>query len=253
MRRPPPAPSSSGTTSTSATIWSPTFAHIFFPVQDEVAGFLSAFTAYAIGFIVRPFGALIFGRLGDRLGRKHTFLITIVFMGFSTFTIGLLPTFEQVGWVAPALLVVLRIVQGLALGGEYGGAAIYVAEFVSARRRGLATSFIQITPTIAFLLAVTVINVTKSQTTEEAFLAWGWRLPFMASLLLLALSMYLRAILKETPVFARLRAEGRVLKNPLRETLFRYPNNMHLLLALLGVGVGQGIVGYTAQFYLLFS
>jgi MFS family permease len=234
------------------TILAPSFGRIFFPAGDEVASFLSAFTAYAIGFVVRPFGAFLFGRLGDRLGRKVTFLITIVFMGFSTFTIGLLPTFDQVGWASPAMLIFLRVLQGLALGGEYGGAAIYVAEYASAKRRGLLTSFIQITPTIALLLAMSVVNLARSQTTEQEFLAWGWRIPFLVSVLLLALSMYLRAILKETPVFLRLKAQRRVLKNPLRETLFGYPSNKHLLLALLGAGIGQGIVAYMAQFYLLY-
>jgi MFS family permease len=234
------------------TILAPSFGRIFFPAGDEVASFLSAFTAYAIGFVVRPFGALLFGRLGDRLGRKFTFLITIVFMGFSTFTIGLLPTFDQVGWLSPAMLIFLRVVQGLALGGEYGGAAIYVAEFASAKRRGLLTSFIQITPTIALLLAMSVVNLARSQTTEQEFLAWGWRIPFLVSVLLLALSMYLRAVLQETPVFLRLKAQRRVLRNPLRETLFGYPSNKYLLLALLGVGIGQGIVAYMAQVYLLY-
>ncbi len=233
------------------TILAPTFAQLFFPVEDEVASFLSALTAYAIGFAVRPFGALLFGRLGDRLGRKRTFLITIVFMGFATFTMGLLPTFEQVGWLSPAMLIFLRILQGLALGGEYGGAAIYVAEFFSAKNRGLATSFIQFTPTFAFLLAVLAVTVTKAQTSPQVFLAWGWRIPFLVSLLLLALSMYLRAILRETPVFRKMKAERRVLRNPLWQTLFRWPNNKNLLLALLGVGVGQGIVAYSAQFYLV--
>ncbi|MFZ1108762.1 MAG: MFS transporter [Rhodomicrobium sp.] len=234
------------------TILAPSFGRIFFPAGDEVSSFLSAFTAYAIGFFVRPFGALLFGQLGDRLGRKYTFLVTIVFMGFSTFTIGLLPTFEQAGWLSPAMLIVLRVLQGLALGGEYGGAAIYVAEFASAKRRGLATSFIQITPTLAFLLAVSVVTLTRAHTTEQDFLAWGWRIPFLVSLLLLALSMGLRAVLQESPVFLRLKAQHRVLKNPLKETLFRYPNNKNLLLALLGVGIGQGVVAYAAQFYLLF-
>jgi predicted MFS family arabinose efflux permease len=234
------------------TILAPAFAKIFFPPENEIASFLSAFTAYAIGFIVRPFGALIFGRLGDQIGRKYTFLITIVFMGFSTFTIGLLPSFNQAGWLAPALLVFLRIVQGLAIGGEYGGAAVYVAEYVTARRRGLATGFIQATPTTAFLLAVAVINVTRSHTTEADFLIWGWRIPFLVSLLLLMLSMYLRAILRETPVFLRLKAERRIAKSPLKQTLYRYPNNRNLLLALLGIGIGQGVVSYAAQFYVLF-
>jgi MFS family permease len=234
------------------TILATTFARLFFPAGDEVASFLSAFAAYAVGFAVRPFGALLFGRLGDRLGRKRTFLITIVIMGFATFTIGLLPTFEQVGWLAPAMLILLRILQGLALGGEFGGAAIYVAEFVSMKSRGLATSFIQITPTMAFLLAVAVINATKAQTGEQDFLAWGWRIPFLVSLLLLALSMYLRAVLQETPVFRRLKAERRVLRDPLAQTLFRWPNSKRLLLALLGVGIGQGVVAAMAQIYLMF-
>jgi nitrate/nitrite transporter NarK len=233
-------------------ILAPSFAKIFFPLENETASFLSAFTAYAIGFIVRPFGALLFGGLGDTIGRKYTFLITIVFMGFATFVIGLLPTYAQIGWIAPALLVFLRVLQGLALSGEYGGAVIYVAEFMSAKRRGFATSFIQITPTLGFLLALGAVNIPRSHMTESAFLSWGWRIPFLISLLLLLLTFSLRFIFSETPVFRQLKAEGKIARAPLREALLTYPNAKYLLLVLFGVAIGQGVVAYTAQFYNLF-
>jgi predicted MFS family arabinose efflux permease len=229
----------------------PYLPKIFFPVEYETASFLTAFTAYAIGFIVRPFGALLFGRLGDTIGRKHTFMMTIVFMGFATFTIGLLPTFAQIGWVSPAMLVALRIVQGLAIGGEYAGAAVYMAEFVPASRRGLTTGWIQITPTLGLVLAIAAFIVIRGKLPESEFLEWGWRVPFLGSLVLLMLTMLLRAGLPETPVFQWLRSTRAVSPEPMRE-LFLPGNMKAVLLCLLGVTAGQGAVVYVGQAYVLF-
>jgi MFS family permease len=230
----------------------PFFAHLFFPKGNETAALLAAFATYAAGFIVRPFGAVVLGRLGDLTGRKYTFLISIIFMGFSTFTVGLLPTFEQLGWVAPILLVALRLLQGLALGGEYGGAATYVAEYTEPHKRGFATSWIQTTATLGLLLALVVIGVCRWQLTPDEFERWGWRLPFLLSIFLLALSVYIRVTLRETPVFLRMKAEGRSSKIPVWESFFHAPNNKYVLLSLLGATAGQGVVWYTAQFYTLF-
>ena len=233
-------------------VLAPFFAKLFFPPSNETAALLAAFATYAAGFIVRPFGAVFFGRLGDVTGRKYTFLISIIFMGFSTFTVGLLPTFEEVGWLAPILLVTLRLVQGLALGGEYGGAATYVAEYNPAKRRGYATSWIQTTATSGLLLALIVIGVCRWQMPSADFESWGWRIPFLFSILLLALSIYIRITLRETPVFLRMKAEGRSSDIPVWESFFRWPNNKFILLSLLGATAGQGVVWYTGQFYTLF-
>ncbi len=233
-------------------ILAPYLPKIFFPVEYETASFLSAFTAYAIGFIMRPFGALIFGRLGDAVGRKYTIIVTIVFMGFAAFAIGMIPGFAQIGWVSPALLVFLRIVQGLAIGGEYAGAAIYVAEFVPASRRGITTGWIQITPTIGLLLAIAALTFTRGHLTEEEFLSWGWRAPFLASLPLLMLTMFLRARLPETPVFQRMRATQGVSEAPMREALLVPANRRALLLCLFGATAGQGAVVYVGLGYMLF-
>jgi len=189
-------------------VLAPFFAKLFFPPSNETAALLAAFATYAAGFIVRPFGAIFFGRLGDLTGRKYTFLISIIFMGFSTFTVGLLPTFEHLGWIAPVLLVTLRLLQGLALGGEYGGAATYVAEYTAAGRRGYATSWIQTTATSGLLLALIVIGVSRWLIPSSDFERWGWRIPFLVSILLLILSVYIRVTLRETPVFLRMKAEG---------------------------------------------
>jgi MFS family permease len=233
-------------------VLAPFFAKLFFPPENETAALLAAFATYAAGFIVRPFGAVFFGRLGDLTGRKYTFLISIIFMGFSTFTVGLLPTFEQVGWLAPILLVTLRLLQGLALGGEYGGAATYVAEYNPARRRGYATSWIQTTATCGLLLALIVIGFCRWKMPGADFERWGWRIPFLFSIFLLALSVYIRIALRETPVFLRMKAEGRSSKIPVWESFFRSPNNKFVLLSLLGATAGQGVVWYTGQFYTLF-
>jgi MFS family permease len=230
----------------------PFFAALFFPSGNATAALLSAFATYAAGFLVRPFGAVFFGRIGDLVGRKYTFLITIVVMGSSTFAVGLLPTYEAIGFMAPVLLVTLRLLQGLALGGEYGGAATYVAEHAANDRRGYATSWIQTTATLGFFLSLLVIGLTRGNMTTATFIDWGWRVPFLVSVILLAFSVYIRLKLNESPVFRRMQAEGRGSKKPLTDSFFRYPNNKYVLLALLGATAGQGVVWYTGQFYALF-
>ncbi|HEX4524965.1 MAG TPA: MFS transporter [Casimicrobiaceae bacterium] len=232
----------------------PFFAALFFPKGNDTAALLSAFATYAAGFLVRPFGALVFGRIGDLVGRKYTFLVTIVVMGFSTFLVGLLPTFQTIGWLAPILLVTLRLLQGLALGGEYGGAATYVAEHAPQNQRGYDTSWIQTTATIGFFLALIVIYLCRftGWMTAQDFADWGWRIPFLVSLVLLIFSVYIRLKLNESPVFQRMKAEGKGSKAPLRDSFLKYPNNKYVLLATLGATIGQGVVWYTGQFYALF-
>jgi hypothetical protein len=230
----------------------PFFAALFFPPGNDTAALLSAFATYAAGFLVRPFGALIFGRIGDLVGRKYTFLVTIVVMGGATFAVGLLPTFATIGWLAPILLVTLRLLQGLALGGEYGGAATYVAEHSRPDERGYTTSFIQTTATLGFFLALLVIGLCRVTIDAQTFTGWGWRLPFLVSLVLLIFSVYIRLKLNESPVFQRMKREGKGSKAPLTESFLRYPNNKYVLLALLGATAGQGVVWYTGQFYALF-
>jgi MFS family permease len=235
----------------------PFFAALFFPPGNETAALLSAFATYAAGFLIRPFGAVIFGRVGDLVGRKYTFLMTIIIMGFSTFAVGLLPTFKEIGWMAPILLVSLRLLQGLALGGEYGGAATYVAEHARPGGRGYATAWIQTTATLGFFLALLVIGVCRfyffdaTQFAAADYLA-GWRWPFYMSLFLLIFSVYIRLRLNESPLFQRMKEEGRGSRAPITESFFRYPNNKYVLLALLGATAGQGVVWYTGQFYALF-
>jgi len=232
----------------------PFFAALFFPKGNDTAALLSAFAAYAAGFLVRPFGALVFGRVGDLVGRKYTFLVTILVMGFSTFAVGLLPTYQSIGWAAPVLMVSLRLLQGLALGGEYGGAATYVAEHAPPDRRGYDTAWIQTTATLGFFLSLIVIYLCRFSglLTPAQFADWGWRLPFLVSLFLLIFSVYIRLKLNESPVFQRMKAEGKGSKAPLTDSFMRYPNNKYVLLALLGATAGQGVVWYTGQFYALF-
>ena len=230
----------------------PFFAGLFFPKGNDTAALLSAFATYAAGFLVRPFGALVFGRLGDLVGRKHTFMITIFVMGLSTVLVGCLPTYASVGIMAPTLLVLLRLLQGLALGGEYGGAATYVAEHAPEHQRGRATSWIQTTATIGFFLSLLVIGLCRVKMSEADFKDWGWRVPFLVSLLLLGFSVYMRLRLAESPVFQQMKAEGKGSKEPLRESFLHYPNNKYVLLALFGATAGQGVVWYTGQFYALF-
>ena len=235
-------------------VLAPFFAAVFFPSGNATAALLSAFATYAAGFLVRPFGALVFGRIGDLVGRKYTFLVTILVMGFSTFAVGLLPTYASIGWAAPILLVSLRLLQGLALGGEYGGAATYVAEHAAEGKRGYDTAWIQTTATLGLFLALLVIGLCRftGWLTPAQFADWGWRLPFLVSLVLLIFSVYIRLKLNESPVFQRMKAEGKGSKAPLRDSFLKYPNNKYVLLALLGATAGQGVVWYTGQFYVLF-
>jgi MFS family permease len=230
----------------------PFFAALFFPPGNDTAALLSAFATYAAGFLVRPFGALFFGRLGDLIGRKYTFLVTMMVMGVATFLVGLLPTFATIGWLAPILLVGLRLLQGLALGGEYGGAATYVAEHAPHGRRGYSTSWIQTTATIGFFLSLIVILLCRTNMSTAAFAEWGWRIPFIVSAFLLVFSIWIRLKLNESPVFQKMKSEGKASKSPLTDSFLRYPNNKYVLLALIGATMGQGVVWYTGQFYALF-
>jgi hypothetical protein len=230
----------------------PFFAALFFPKGNDTAALLAAFATYAAGFLVRPFGAVVFGHIGDIVGRKYTFLVTILVMGTATVLVGLLPTYDTIGTWAPILLVVLRLLQGLALGGEYGGAATYVAEHAPANGRGYSTSWIQTTATIGFFLSLLVIGLCRWGFNVEAFAAWGWRVPFLVSVVLLVFSLYIRSRLNESPVFQRMKAEGRGSDHPIRDSFFRYPNNKFVLLALLGATAGQGVIWYCGQFYALF-
>ena len=224
----------------------------FFSGVNETTGFILALAAFAAGFAVRPFGAILFGRIGDLVGRKNTFLVTMGIMGLSTFLVGLLPTYASVGVAAPALLVGLRLLQGLALGGEYGGAAIYVAEHAPQQRRGFHTSFIQTTATLGLFAALLVVIGTRTALGEESFAAWGWRLPFLISLVLLAVSMWIRLKLEESPVFRTMKAEGRTSRAPLTEAFANTSNLKLVLIALFGAVAGQAVIWYTGQFYALF-
>lgn len=224
----------------------------FFPAGNETAALLSTLAVFATGFIVRPFGAVVFGRLGDLTGRKYTFLLTLVIMGVATFGIGLLPSYESIGIAAPILLVLLRLLQGLALGGEYGGAATYIAEHSPDGKRGFYTSFIQTTATLGLFVSLGVILATRLTLGEVRFAEWGWRLPFLLSIVLVLMSYYIRVRMQESPLFARAQSRGEVSKNPLRES-FANPENLKLvLLALFGAAAGQGVVWYTGQFYALY-
>jgi len=224
----------------------------FFSGVNEVTGYIFALLAFAAGFAVRPFGAIVFGRLGDLWGRKNTFLVTMLLMGLSTFVVGLLPSYAQIGVAAPVILVVMRLVQGLALGGEYGGAATYVAEHAPQGKRGLYTSWIQTTATLGLFLSLIVIMVTRNTVGEEAFKAWGWRAPFLASVLLLAASLWIRLQLNESPAFQRMVADGKTSKQPLTDSFAKWGNLKLVLIALAGLTAGQAVVWYTGQFYALF-
>jgi MFS family permease len=224
----------------------------FFSGVNEVTGFIFALAAFAAGFAVRPFGALVFGRLGDLVGRKHTFLITMGIMGGSTFAVGLLPNYATAGVLAPVLLLALRLLQGLALGGEYGGAATYVAENSPQGKRGLFTSFIQTTATLGLFGALIVVIVTRTSLGEDAFKVWGWRIPFLISVILLGVSLWIRMQLSESPVFVKMKNLGTTSKAPLTEAFGRWPNLKIVLISLLGAVMGQAVVWYTGQFYALF-
>lgn len=224
----------------------------FFSGVNPTAAFIFALLAFAAGFAVRPFGALVFGRLGDLVGRKHTFLVTILLMGVSTFVVGVLPSYASIGIAAPVLLILMRLLQGLALGGEYGGAATYVAEHAPHGSRGAYTSWIQTTATMGLFLSLLVILACRVTLGTEAFEAWGWRIPFLFSLLLLGISVWIRMALDESPVFKAMKAEGTRSKAPLRESFAEWGNLKIVLLALFGLTAGQAVVWYTGQFYTLF-
>ncbi len=224
----------------------------FFSGVNETTGYIFALMAFAAGFAVRPFGAIVFGRLGDLWGRKNTFLVTMLLMGLSTFVVGLLPSYAAIGVAAPAILIAMRLVQGLALGGEYGGAATYVAEHAPHGKRGFYTSFIQITATAGLMLSLLVILGVRTAVGEDAFKEWGWRIPFLVSILLLGVSLWIRLKLAESPAFARMKAEGKGSKTPLKDSFGKWPNLKLVLLALVGLTAGQAVVWYTGQFYALF-
>lgn len=221
----------------------------FFPADNPVAAFLSTLATFAAGFVVRPFGAIFFGRLGDLIGRKYTFMVTLLLMGTATFLIGCVPSYETIGVFAPILVLVLRLLQGLALGGEYGGAATYVAEHAPSGQRGYWTSWIQTTATAGLFISLMVILVTKAALSEAAFDNWGWRVPFWISILMVAVSYFIRRKMHESPVFAKAKAEGKTSTNPLKESFGNRYNFKFVLLALFGVAMGQGVVWYTGQFY----
>ncbi|HKE45148.1 MAG TPA: MFS transporter [Steroidobacteraceae bacterium] len=228
------------------------FGTLFFPPGNDTAAFLASLATFGAGFAVRPLGALIFGRIGDLVGRKYTFLVTIVVMGLATALVGVLPTYERIGLWAPVLLVSLRLAQGLALGGEYGGAATYVAEHAPHGKRGYFTSWIQTTATFGFFLSLAVILGCRVGFGDDEFKAWGWRVPFLLSVLLLAVSVYIRLKLSESPLFVEMRAQNRHSRAPLTESFGHWRNLKVVLLALFGATAGQGVVWYTGQFYALF-
>jgi MFS family permease len=233
----------------------PIISKQFFPENQSTAALLSTLAIFAAGFIVRPFGALVFGRLGDKIGRKYTFLLTLVLMGGSTFAIGLIPTFKSIGYAAPLLVLLLRLIQGLALGGEYGGAATYVAEHSPDHKRGFYTSWIQTTATLGLFLSLAVILITRHSLSSDQsasvkmFEDWGWRIPFWVSILLVGVSIYIRLKMNESPLFSKLKAEGKTSVNPLKESFGKKQNFKMVLLALFGAVMGQGVVWYTGQFY----
>lgn len=221
----------------------------FFPASNPTAAFLSTLGTFAAGFIVRPFGAIVFGRLGDLVGRKYTFLVTLILMGGSTFAIGLVPGYASIGIFAPIIVLILRLLQGLALGGEYGGAATYVAEHAPAAKRGFYTSFIQTTATLGLLVSIGVILAVREYVGIEAFDDWGWRVPFILSAILVAVSIFIRLRMHESPLFAKIKKEGKISANPIKESFGKKENLMLVLIALFGATAGQGVVWYTGQFY----
>ncbi|RYG22105.1 MAG: MFS transporter [Chitinophagaceae bacterium] len=220
-----------------------------FPADSGASALINTLAIFAAGFIVRPFGALVFGRLGDLIGRKYTFLLTLVLMGGSTFLIGLIPSYSSIGYAAPILVLILRLIQGLALGGEYGGAATYVAEHAPKGKRGFFTSWIQTTATLGLFLSLGIIVLAKNIIGAEAFADWGWRIPFLLSILLVGVSIYIRLKMHESPMFTKLKSEGKVSKNPLKESFSKKGNFKMVLLALFGATMGQGVIWYTGQFY----
>jgi MFS family permease len=228
------------------------FSLHFFPSESATAGYLASLATFGIGFVIRPLGAVLFGRFGDKVGRKATFLATIALMGVSTMGIGLLPSYRSIGWASPALLIALRLLQGLALGGEYGGAATYIAEHTQPGRRGFATGWLQTTATVGFLLSLAVTLTCRVCVSAEDFASWGWRLPFIASLILLAISVYIRTTLSESPVFAKMKSEHRLSSAPLRDSFLVWRNVRAMLVVLFGAQAAVGVVWYTCNFYALY-
>ena len=224
----------------------------FYPPGNDTFAYVAYLATFAVGFLVRPFGALFFGRIGDLIGRKYAFLVTLSIMGFSTFIIGLLPTYSTAGWFAPVVLILIRILQGLALGGEYGGAAVYVGEHVPDNKRGFYTSFIQITATLGLFVSLLVILATQQSMSKEDFAAYGWRIPFLISIVLVIISLYIRLKMKESPIFTQLKAAGMTSLQPLTDAFTKWSNLKLVLISLFGATAGQGVVWYTGQFYALF-
>src|SRR5213080_3533080 len=227
-------------------------APLFYPQGNDTLALIAYLSTFAVGFVVRPFGALFFGRIGDLVGRKYAFLVTLLIMGGATALIGFLPTFATIGIAAPILLLLIRILQGLALGGEYGGAAVYVAEHVPDQRRGFFTSFIQITATLGLFVSLAVILIVQNSMSKNTFAAWGWRLSFIVSIFLVAVSLYVRLRMKESPIFQHLKTTGMTSAQPLKEAFTKWPNLKRVLISLFGATAGQGVVWYTGQFYALF-
>jgi len=224
----------------------------FYPAGNDVIALVAYLSTFAVGFLVRPFGALFFGRIGDLVGRKYAFLVTLSIMGGATALIGFLPTFRTAGWFAPITLLVIRVLQGLALGGEYGGATVYVAEHVPDKKRGFYTSFIQITATLGLFVSLIVILVTQQAMSKDAFSDWGWRIPFLASIILVTISLYIRLKMKESPIFAQIKTAGMTSTQPLTDAFTKWDNLKRVLISLFGATAGQGVVWYTGQFYALF-
>src|SRR5882672_10337835 len=226
-------------------------APILYPPGNQKFQYIAYLATFAIGFMVRPFGALFFGRIGDLVGRKYAFLVTLSIMGGATALIGFLPTFATAGWFSPIALLVIRVLQGLALGGEYGGATVYVAEHVPDGRRGFYTSFIQITATLGLFASLLVILGTQQVMTSDTFKAWGWRIPFLASIILVSISLYIRLKMKESPIFAQIKASGMTSAQPLKEAFTKVENLKRVAISLFGATAGQGVIWYTGQFYVL--
>src|SRR5271170_2253527 len=224
----------------------------FYPPGNDTFAYIAYLATFAVGFLVRPFGALFFGQIGDRVGRKYAFLVTLMIMGGATAIIGLLPTYKTAGWFAPVILIFIRVLQGLALGGEYGGAAVYVAEHVPDNKRGFYTSFIQITATLGLFVSLIVILLTQQSMSKDDFSNWGWRIPFLASIILVSISLYIRLKMKESPIFTEIKSAGMTSAQPLKEAFTKWPNLKRVLISLLGATAGQGVIWYTGQFYALF-
>jgi MFS family permease len=227
-------------------------APLFYPKGDDTWALIAYLSTFAVGFVVRPFGALFFGRIGDRVGRKYAFLVTLIIMGAATAVVGILPTYATIGIAAPIALLVIRVLQGLALGGEYGGAAVYVAEHVPDDRRGFYTSFIQITATLGLFVSLVVILVVQNALGAEAFREWGWRIPFLISIVLVGISLYIRLKMKESPIFTHIKSTGMTSAQPLKEAFTEWTNLRRVLISLFGATAGQGVIWYTGQFYALF-